>query len=241
MNSRSLTIGILEDEVLIAEALRELLSNLGYENVLVANTFEEGLEFLSKQPDLVLLDINLNGQQDGIDFASRVRQQLDIPIIFISSHSDQQTVQRASAIKPNGFLLKPFNQERLYTAIETALANFEEIPEEQAAPPSSDTIFVKENNLNYSKLRLSELIWFKSEGNYLELYTNERHYLIRSSIRGFLTRYPSLPFVRTHKSHAVRMDAIDGISHSSVRVGSTELPLSRNYREQLLQQIEKLS
>ncbi len=240
MQNKPLCIGILEDEVLIAEALCELLRSLGYSNLVVANTFAEGVELLNAHAlDLLLLDIHLKDVQDGIDFATMVRQKLAIPIIFISSHSDSHTVQRASETRPNGYLLKPFDEQRLFTAIETAIANFGESAVPTAAAP--EAIFVKERNQNYARLRLDDLLWFKSDGNYLELYTAEKQFLVRSSIREFLARYPDLPFVRIHKSHVVRLAAIDNIGHSSVTIAATELPLSRNYREQLFQKIERLT
>ena len=240
MPEKSLSIGVLEDEVLIAEALCELLRDLGYSNLSVANSYREGIEMLSaRQLDILLLDINLKGEHDGIDFAKVVRQRLHIPLIFISSHSDAHTVERASAVAPNGYLLKPFDQDRLYTAIETAVANFSNTQPATTTP--RDAIFVKEANGSYARLRLETLLWFRSEGNYLELYTADKRFLIRSSIREFLARYPELPFVRIHKSHGVRLEAIDGIAHSTVTVAGQELPLSRNFREQLLRQIERLS
>lgn len=237
--SKSLCIGVLEDEVLIAEALTDQLRSLGYGAVSVANTFAEGVEMLgSATLDLLLLDINLKGDKDGVDFARLVRSQCAIPLIFITSHSDPGTVQRASEVKPNGYLVKPFNKERLYAAIETAVANFSEAAAPAPAPETA--LFVKEHNMSYTRLHLDALLWIRSEGNYLELHTANKRFLIRSSLRDFLTRYAHIPLVRTHKSHAVRLPAIEHIHHSTVTVAGSEIPLSRNFREQLLQKVERL-
>jgi CheY-like chemotaxis protein len=74
-----------------------------------------------KQPDLVLMDINLKGEMDGIEAARQIRKDFDIPVIFLTSHSDGNTLRRAKEIHPDGFITKPFSDDDLRVAIELAL------------------------------------------------------------------------------------------------------------------------
>ncbi|MBC5767656.1 response regulator [Ramlibacter albus] len=114
---------VVEDEAVIAADLENALAKLGYG---VCASVIEGDEAVdaarTHRPDLVLMDIRLRGATDGVGAAARVRAELQIPVLFLSSHSDPATVERAKAAQSYGYLLKPFNPRELGTAIEVALA-----------------------------------------------------------------------------------------------------------------------
>ena len=89
-------IGIVEDEVIIADNLSQILEKLGYEVIEPASTYDEGLSMLQNdQPDIVLLDVHLNNKKDGIDLAWKVKDEFDIPFIFLTANADAATVERA--------------------------------------------------------------------------------------------------------------------------------------------------
>jgi len=113
---------VVEDEGIIANDIAFQLNRSGYDVLAIASSGEEALNLLQKlQPDLVLMDIRLRGELDGIDTASRVRSEYHLPIIFLTSHADAETLARAKHVTPSGYVVKPFRQVNLCSAIEMAV------------------------------------------------------------------------------------------------------------------------
>ena len=116
---------IVEDELIIAADLRKQLEKLKYRVCAIACSVKEARLCLNKyQPNLVLLDIYLQGKEPGTQFGKELRMKGDIPFIYITSHYDHSTLEEAKATRPNGYLIKPFSKEDIYVAIEIALMNF---------------------------------------------------------------------------------------------------------------------
>lgn len=117
-------VGVVEDEMIIAESICLALRNLGYVVVGPALNFDDGLMlFKENRPNILLMDIDLNDVRDGVDLAEIVSLQWNVPIIFLSANSDVSTLERCKTVKPKTFLVKPFKQQELFTAIEIALFN----------------------------------------------------------------------------------------------------------------------
>jgi two-component system, response regulator PdtaR len=113
---------IVEDDNVILSIEKWRLSNLGYEICGSAGTGAEAMEYVAHmQPDIVLMDITLNGVMDGIETAGQIKKNFNIPVIFVSSHSDGEILSRARAVNPDGFIKKPFDDDSLRIAIELAL------------------------------------------------------------------------------------------------------------------------
>ena len=113
---------IVEDEGVVALDLKLQLQDLGYRVVGIASSSDEALEAVRlKRPDLVLMDVRLQGTGDGIDAAARINRELPTPVIFLTSHSDAETVQRAAQTAPYGYLTKPYQLKELRAGIEVAL------------------------------------------------------------------------------------------------------------------------
>lgn len=119
---------IVEDEPLIAENIAMYLNNHDYEVAGIAYDYEDGIFKLENdKPDIVLLDINLDGKLDGIDLGKYIHDTLKIPFIFLSSYSDKSTLDRAKKVLPSGYLVKPFHENSLLTTLEISLANYASI------------------------------------------------------------------------------------------------------------------
>lgn len=119
---RKSRILVVEDEMLISMEIQETLARLGFEVAGQAITGEAAIdEAVKKSPDLILMDIRLQGEMDGIEAAASIKEQLGIPIIFLTAHSDKNTLERAISINPSGYLIKPFNERELFSNIEMAL------------------------------------------------------------------------------------------------------------------------
>jgi len=113
---------IIEDETLIAEELRVRLSRLGFSVIAAVGSGEEGVAIATRErPDLVLIDIRLNGNKDGVQAAKEIREQVDVPIVYLTAHSDRPTVDRANKTDHDGFILKPFLRRELQFTIEVAM------------------------------------------------------------------------------------------------------------------------
>lgn len=113
---------IVEDERIVAGDLRSRLRRMGYEVVAIASTGTDAVRLADQhQPDLVLMDIRLEGTMDGIQAADTIRRIHNIPVIYLSAYADQSTVERAKVTEPFGYLLKPFEDSELRTAIEMAV------------------------------------------------------------------------------------------------------------------------
>jgi len=113
---------IVEDEVIIAKDLERHLRAWGYEVIGLAPSGEEAYEIsLLAHPDLVLMDIRLNGEIDGIETAARIYEHLDVPVIYLTAHADEPTLQRAKLTHPLGYLMKPVDFSTLHASIEMAL------------------------------------------------------------------------------------------------------------------------
>jgi PAS domain S-box-containing protein len=113
---------IVEDEIIIALDLRTRLTGLGYDVPPPLATGEEAVCKVDQlRPQLVLMDVVLKGHMDGVQAAEQIHAGFDIPVIYLTAYSDEQTLQRAKVTEPYGYVLKPFEDRELYTAIEVAL------------------------------------------------------------------------------------------------------------------------
>jgi len=233
---------IVEDELIIAEDMRNILEKMGYAVTGVAMDAEEAIEFLNiEKPDLILLDINLGGKKDGIQLAEEINDKFDLPFIFTTSYTDGPTIGRAKKVNPVNYLVKPFKPEQLYTAIEIAMFNLAKKQKDITAENEEgliikDAIFIKEK-YRYTKIRIDDILWIKAEGNYLELHLADKKELIRASLGNFLERLARNNFFRTHKSYAVNLDHLSKVEPTQVFIDKTEIPISKVYAEELIHRL----
>lgn len=237
---------MVEDELIIAEDIRIMLEELGYEVVGTAPDYNEAIDIMEhKNPDVVLIDIVLSGELDGIDLAQTVKSKYQLPLIFITSHSDKATVERAKQVRPDGYLLKPFEKQDLYTSIEIAVYNFVYKNDQKEKYSDikennyflKDSIFIRKDYL-LIKIRFDELKWIKSEGNYLELYCKDKNHLIRSSLKDFVHKLPEPQFLQIHKSYSVNIDFIDAIDRKYIRIEENKIPIGRAFMEDVMKALD---
>ncbi len=117
---------VVEDEAIVAEAIAESLKKQGYQIVAIVTNGEEAIETAAQtQPDLVLMDIVLEGDMDGVVAAETIRTRFQIPTVFLTAYADEETLKRAKLTDPFGYIIKPFQQKDLYVTIEIALHRHE--------------------------------------------------------------------------------------------------------------------
>jgi two-component system cell cycle sensor histidine kinase/response regulator CckA len=113
---------VVEDESIVAEDLRNGLINLGYSVPSVVSSGEKAINTAREiSPDLVLMDIVLQGEMDGIEAAKQIRLSYDIPVLYLTSYSDDRILERAKITEPYGYIIKPFRERELHINIEIAL------------------------------------------------------------------------------------------------------------------------
>ena len=128
---------VVEDEAIVATGIQNMLKSLGYAVSAVASSGKDAIKKAAeKRPDLVLMDIVLEGDIDGIEAAEQIRTRFNIPVVYLTAYADEATVQRAKMTAPYGYLLKPFNERELHAAIEIAL--YKHMMEREATPSAEN-------------------------------------------------------------------------------------------------------
>lgn len=118
----AIKILIVEDEIIVAEDIKDNLEELGYSITAIADSGEQAIESAAiSQPDLVLMDVRLKGKMDGVQAAETIWSNFKIPIVYLTANSDITTIQRAKDTEPFGYVTKPFRERELHAAIEIAL------------------------------------------------------------------------------------------------------------------------
>ena len=118
------TIIIAEDEKIVAKDIENKLKKSGYDVLGVVSTGKELLNKVSESaPDLVLMDIKLDGEMDGIETAIKLRDGYGVPVVYLTAYADKLTLTRINETKPGGYVLKPFKLTELRKSIEVALSN----------------------------------------------------------------------------------------------------------------------
>jgi len=113
---------VVEDESIVAEHIRRSLQNMGYSVSSVASSGEKAIKEVEENvPDLVLMDIVLQGEMDGIETAKQIRLRFNIPVVYLTAYSDEKILERAKITEPFGYVIKPFNERELRINIEIAL------------------------------------------------------------------------------------------------------------------------
>ena len=113
---------IVEDEAIVSMDLRYKLESLGYCVPAAISSGEEAVEAASQlHPDVVLMDIRLSGEMDGVAAAEEIWRRFNIPVVYLTSYADQDTLERANTTVPSGYILKPFDDAELRAVVEMAI------------------------------------------------------------------------------------------------------------------------
>ncbi|WP_138477390.1 LytR/AlgR family response regulator transcription factor [Dyadobacter bucti] len=244
-----MNILIVEDDFIIAKHLQFLLNGFGYDANDIAGDYSGAIEILNNKVfHLAILDINLNGYQTGIDLADYIRENLKIPFLFLSSHDDIAVVNAALQSAPHAFLQKPFQKITVYTAVKLALKNYRlaalagetEYEEKQDTTVIKDALFIKEKHM-FTKIMLSDILYIRSDDNYLELHTVKKKYTIRETLKNMIQQLPVNFFFRVHKSFIINLNAITAINYIHVIINDIEIPITNDNRNELLSRVKTFS
>lgn len=210
---------IVDDDVLIAEFLSDELKELGYTNIMLAHSRKQAIKLMNEyKPHLVLLDIRMQSEKEGIYIAEEINEKFKIPFIYITAHSDKEIVKQALHTNPTGYITKPIKAIDIYAAIHLVQSNYEKIAEK--------FIIIKDG---YSDVKISfdNILYAKSDNNYIHIYTTTKKYTIRNTLEWFKENTPHTLFQSTHRSYVVNISKITKSTSKSVYIDDIEIPLSR--------------
>ena len=192
--------------MVIAANISMELTNLGYEVTAILPRGEDVLPNIKQnRPDLVLMDINLKGELDGIEIARTIRKAYDIPIIYLTANSDEHHFERAKETKPEAFISKPFKKLDLQRAIALIETRIREEPPTKSTKKEgspfiiSDSVFVRHND-KLVKVLINDILYIEAERNYCRIHTNDKEYLLVLSLKDMVENLGDRDFLRVHRS-----------------------------------------
>jgi two-component system, LytTR family, response regulator LytT len=222
---------IIEDELIIAEHLNQMLQKAGFGLCRLATTYDEALQFIEeRKPQLVLTDISLGEIKNGIDIGHYLRENHNIPFIYITSLHSSEIVRQASLTKPNAYLVKPIKTEDLIVSVELALAQF--------SPFAGDlndtkTLVVRDGGVTI-RIPTADIVVLKAEENYTAInLINQRPRMVRQFLTDLQQQLPDDQFIRIHRSYLVNINHITEIHSQHVVIRNFQLPIGRTHRHLL--------
>ena len=243
---KGIKILIVEDEIITATTLQQALDKASYQVVGIADEASSAMKLLeSTKPDLVILDIKIIGEKDGIWIAEQINEKFKLPFIFLTSFADKLTVTRAVRTRPYGYLLKPFDGKDILEAVDIALQNFSK-NEEAKFPEADDVkkaaaeamaikdcIFIRQNNI-YSKVNFKDILFIQADKNYVDVIVDAKKYAVRTTLKEMAGNLPPGQFMQVNRSCLVNLQKVEGYGREMVMIKQHELTLSENYKEEFL-------
>lgn len=216
----NIKILIVEDEVLIAEYILELLSDESFNDVKMAHNKEDALLLMNEfEPSVILMDINLHGINSGIELAYKINE--NAVVIFLTGQYDYELMSKALATNPESYLTKPIKKNDLIAAIQLAVLKSQ-----------MQTITVKDG-INTLKIKLDSILYVKSDSNYIDIHASNKIYSIRMSLDAFSKEVKVSNFIRVHRSYIINKSKVTKVNSSNVFIGDEEIPISRNLNFEL--------
>ncbi len=235
-------IFLVEDNLSFALEIEMLIQQLGYGfsgQVDNAQDAIEGIE--SKLPDLVLVDIGIKGQGNGIELATYLEKK-NIPFIFITQSRDRTTYASAQALKPIAYLVKPFDLLTLQSTLEEAVrkleANKKRVDAAAGMENDQESFYIRNNNV-LNRIEFSDIYWIKSDGNYCNIHTEKKKYVTKVSLVSMMKKLEKLEFIRVHKQFIVPIRRIENINlfNNLLYIGDKMIPIGRSYKSSLVKQL----
>lgn len=240
---------VVEDESIVSKDIQHSLKKLGYNVVGAASTGERAFELAaSEKPDIILMDIMLKGDINGIEVASRVKEELQIPVIYLTAYADESTLEKAKVTEPYGYIIKPFKEVDLHTSIEMALYKFSKEKEVLKArdlfysiienKDSKDFIFVKSKS-RLVKIKTSDIYFVEALKDYVVINTLDSRYTIHSTMKDIVAKLEQDNFIRVHRSFIVRLDKIASIEYPNLHLENDKkvIPIGGSFKDDLIKKL----
>jgi len=230
---------IVEDEIIIADNISNALESLAYNVLEPAINFTEAINIIENdKPDIAILDVQLSGKKTGIDLAKVIIEKHSFPFIFLTSNSDELTLNEAKQVSPSAYLVKPFSKRELYTSIEVALYNHSQKQKVFANNQIEETnsLFLKVKGV-YQKIEFNDILYLQSDHVYIEIFlTNSKTILARATLNEMLDRL-SKDFIKVHRSFIINSNFLTQISSNTLKVNDAVIPIGKKFRQVILEKV----
>lgn len=245
--SEKIKILIVEDEMIIAANISLQLNELGHEVTGIVPRGEEALMHIkSETPDILLLDINLKGNLNGIETALEMQKTHDIPVIYLTANADDVHFNKAKETHPYGFIAKPFKKLDLQRAIELTISQVgikndpnPEVHSKNETLILSDCIFVRHLN-SMVKVNIKDILYIEAERNYCRIFSNNKEYLLVMTLKEMDRKLPSRHFLRIHRSFIINISHIKEIATTHIVIGRKAIPISKALKKVLLRRLQTI-
>lgn len=255
--NKNVKILIVEDEMVIAANISLQLVDLGYEVIGILPRGEEAVSHIKIElPDIILMDISLKGNMDGIETAQCIQKQFSIPIIYLTANSDESHFNRAKETHPYAFISKPFKKLDLQRAIELTVARIQlegitntndNVPEDSDTNNAevtqnlilNDRIFVRHNE-KMLKISIEDVLYIEADRNYCRIFSQDREYLLVMTLKDIDEKLPQNHFLRIHRSYIINLSQVDEVAGTHVVIAKKAIPMSKAMRSELLKRLQTI-
>ena len=239
---KNIKVLIVEDEWIVSEEIKELLTQSGFQVVGQAEDAESALQILAEdEADVALLDINIKGGIDGIQLAHEIIQKYNSALIFLTAFDDEHFINRAKEIKPAAYIVKPFQARNLEMAIEMAFNNLLEndIASREDSYVISDHIFLRDNS-RFKKIALEDITYVEAVGSYTDIYTSAGKFTLSTNLKAFENQVDHPDFMRVHRSYVVNLSHVDELEGNRLFINQVPIPISSTHKEAFLSKFKFL-
>lgn len=234
MNMEKKKIFIVEDDPIIASDLSGILADLGYD--VCGNThlpLEAKKKIIQIQPDLVLLDINLEADMDGVELALLLKP-LGFNFIFITAFTDSATLERVKPTHPLGYIIKPFEEREIAITLELAFNKLSEKKIPSILNSGNESIFIKTGNNTSVKISYSDIQLMEACDNYSYIHTAKERIMVSFTLKDLEQKMVAPFLVRVHRSYVININKVEAIRQQAFVIGKHEIPLGKSYRDDVL-------
>ena len=247
-----MNILIVEDEDLYADQLEMLVEKMGYTCLGIADNSVDALAFVANNPpDLLLMDVHIQGDYDGIELTQEIRKENPyIPVVFITSMRDDMTFRRASRTGRIQFIVKPFSDLQLQRAIELAVQDIELVAANKGSVTEKwetdlildDHVFVKTGN-RLEKIKLGDLLYIEADDKHCYLHVPDKRYIVHMPLKQLRQQMDEDLFFQSHRSYLINISQIKSINleEQLIVFDRKEAPISKRNREALLKRLKYLT
>jgi DNA-binding LytR/AlgR family response regulator len=237
--NKNLTIGVIEDELIIAASICSTLQKIGHKALPPAHTLEQALALLeNKEADLYLIDINLNNKPDGILIGQKIQREIHKPFIYITAYTNDENIEAAQKTQPDAFIVKPPSLEQLRVNIELAYAKYqtEKTTPNQSKSPQESPVFLIKDGYEHIKVQVADILYVENDRNYVTYYfSNKRKLMERNTIGSVTQNLEPMGFMRVNRTFVVNVEKIQKIETANILMeGGKSIKVKPIVRDQLL-------
>ncbi|MDZ4824156.1 MAG: response regulator [Flavobacteriales bacterium] len=236
---------IIEDDGIIRKDIEKSLKKMGYDVAGHTDNGTRAIELAHElKPDLVLMDIMLKGDMSGIEAAEFIKRDRDVPVIYLTSHSDDATLAKAKITEPHGYVIKPFKEIDLHTSIEMAVhkhskekelkVEFDLLKALSKYNRTADYLFIK-HHAKLTRINHGDIYYVEALKDYVMIITRDHKYTIHGTMKDVERKLLGSTFLRVHRSFIVNLDKIESIISSELIMQDNhrEIPIGGLYKDEL--------